>query len=276
MTLMPGTFTFNPVREIGRGGLGTVQEVVVTATNGAHPIGARLALKKLNAQWANHPEACARFEREIQLLRKLDHPGIVKCVGENLHPEERFYFMPLYPNTLRQSISANPKGFELGRIAGFAAVIADALAYAHAQGMTHRDLKPDNILLAANGQGVVADWGLGYFVHKNSTVLSQHLTAAGMGTEYYCSLEQWNTGKCGHSGDIYSLGLTIAECLCGAPAQIKHIGAGIQHDLFQPSAKGGTAMNALLRRMTEMISTRRIQSMTEVAVQLRDIRSKTI
>lgn len=257
------------LREVGRGGLGRVEEILITETNSPLPVGARYARKKLNDKWASNTTALARFNREIQALKRMEHPNIVPVYGENLaNANERFFVMPLYPSNLRLALHLNRRGFPWSDVARFGAQIADALAYAHSQGFTHRDIKPENILLDQLNNPIIADWGLGYFVHEASVVLVQ-LTVGGMGTEYYCSMEQWSSGKCDNTGDVYSLGITLAEIAAGRQMAISHVGAGIEQDVITPATSGAVHFNKVIRAMTAHLPDRRLQTMEDVALELR-------
>ncbi len=264
-----GQFQFSVVRELGKGGLGTVDEVVVTATNCEYPVGLRLARKRLHPTWAKNPTMTQRFEREIAALRGMNHPNILSFKGENLRgAAERFYLMPAYPRSARQYLDAREScGTHWGNVADFGATVADALAYAHHAGHLHRDIKPENLLLTEKNTPIIADWGLGYFIHQYSVVLVR-LTVAGMGTEYYCSAEQWQTGKCEASGDIYSLGMTMAELVTGARERLVFPGEGLRRAVVT-GTRGADYFAKVLENMTAMAPTARIQSMTRVAAELR-------
>lgn len=271
--LPPGQFNFRWGSLLGEGGLGRVHEVIVTESNAVDfPVGSRHAGKRLNDNFKHQPEARERFEREIQVLEGMSHPSIMTVRGQNLSGgNERFYLMRLYPNGLRKLLSTAPKGFPWAQAAAFGAQVADAMAYAHGKGFIHRDLKPENILLAENNEPIIADWGLGYFVHKNSKVL-QHLTRGGMGTEYYCSMEQWNTGKCDATGDIYSLGMMLAELVCGHQVPMVlpgYSGTGIGVDVVHNNTLGSRLFNVTIKKMTDITPTSRHQTMAEVAENLR-------
>ena len=86
-------------------------------------------------------------------------------------------------------------------------------------------------------------------MHRDSQVLQQ-LTVGGMGTEYYCSLEQWGTGKCDGRGDIYSLGMTLDEWVNGQQRKIT-VGAGLNGPTTADTGGGAQRFNALLRAMTQ-------------------------
>lgn len=265
--LPSGQFQFKVVRELGKGGLGTVDEVEITASNCSYPLGLRLARKRLHPTWAKNPKMAERFEREITALRGMNHPHILSYKGENLHgAQERYYFMPVYPRSARQYLDARG-GTAWLNVADFGATLADALAYAHQCGHTHRDLKPENILLTDKNTPIIADWGLGYFVHQYSVVLLR-LTVAGMGTEYYCSGEQWQTGKCSASGDVYSLGMTLAELATGAREGLAFPGEGVRRAIVAGSP-GAEQFSLVIKNMTAMAPSARLQSMTQVATELR-------
>lgn len=261
--LQPGQFFFRTLREIGRGGLGVVSEIEITETNQSYPVGTRLAQKKLNEHWSRNPTMLKRFEREIDTLKRMDHPYILRIKGENLSGGERFYCMDVYKGSLRHWIAAQSRQPTVREVAAHFATIADALAHAHALGNIHRDIKPENILHTQDHRPIVADWGLGYFVHQNSVVLTK-LTRGGMGTEYYCSAEQWSTGKCGPEGDVYSLGVTMAEALTCKQNRMPLIGAGISTDIVPTVDQASGTINSLIKAMTKQRANQRIQSMTQI------------
>lgn len=269
--LTPGQFFIIPIREIGSGGLGTVDEVRVIDSNQSHPIGTVLARKRLNSRWALDPGTRQQFEQEIQILSTMRHRGVMSVKGENLPGGERFYVMPLYQHgSLRGRMQA-PHRLDIRTIAEVGEKIANALAYAHAMGFFHRDLKPENILISDAGEPIVADWGLGQFVHRQSRVLD--VSRAGpMGAAYYCSLEQWSTGQCDATGDIYSLGVILAELALGFAPLIHPIGTGIQTDVYAGNSQGELYFNALVKTMTALVPSRRPQSMADVAYQLQWVR----
>lgn len=253
------------VRVIGQGGLGFVEEVHVTRGNHRHRGGERLARKRLLPKWAGQPEHRARFDREIQAVGAMNHPAIVALQGVNLPGQERFYLMKLYPCSLRDVLVARRGPIPWEATARIGTILADALAHAHGKSFIHRDIKPENILLDASGNPVISDWGLGYFVHQFSTVLD--LTMGGMGTVYYCSPEQWATGKCGPSGDVYSLGIVLAEMVMGQRAALP--GQGIRGDVTSARDAGARCFNRVVLGMTRPRAHERFQSMTEVAASLR-------
>ncbi|TQF13450.1 serine/threonine protein kinase [Myxococcus llanfairpwllgwyngyllgogerychwyrndrobwllllantysiliogogogochensis] len=271
-SLQSGQCRFRVVRHLGTGGLGRVDEIrIIESLNPSLPQGARFARKQLNEQWAREPTAKKRLAREIAALRQMEHPNIITLRGVSVFGgKDLFYVMDLCHQSSRDLLRNQRSSLPLRTVLKWGGDLSAALAYAHEEGFLHRDLKPDNILLTRHGTPVIADWGLGYFVHQTSRVL-QPLTVAGMGTEYYCSREQWLTGKCGETGDVYSLGITLAEFARGeqVPLATEAVGSGITDDVVPVSSRGAAHFNSIIKRMTHPVPRRRIQTMEEVEVELR-------
>jgi serine/threonine protein kinase len=266
--IQPGQFWLEYREEIGSGGLGRVNRVTITQSlAGGIPAASEWAVKRLNTRWQQNPVAQQRFEREIAALAIMSHPNIVMCAGVSLPGQERFYMMPLYRDSLRRLIARQGFRGDWRAIATYGAILADALEYAHAMGFIHRDVKPDNILFNPGGPLVLTDWGIGYFIHQHSVVLQQ-LTRGGMGTQYYCSPEQWATGKCDARGDIYSLGMTLEEWLNGCQ---RHVAVGRLTNPATIDGHGMRALRDLLQRMTRVDVRNRPGSMTIVSRELREI-----
>jgi serine/threonine protein kinase len=257
------------VRRLGAGGIGFVDEVEVVKSSGDPPVGTRFARKQLGPQWAQNPGMRERFEQEIKLLEHMSHPNIVSLAGVGASVTERCYVMPLYSQSLRDLISSAPRARAAIEVARFGVVLADALSYAHGMGFVHRDLKPENILLR-NNEVVIADWGIGRFIHKESKVLNH--TVGGLGTSYYCSAEQWaNGGEGDPRVDIYSLGVLLAELAAGGQVPIIPIGAGIRTNVVHPGTRAGVMFNAIITKMTGIVASMRHASMAHVAEALRSV-----
>lgn len=244
------------VRPLGAGGLGIVDIVRVNHRD-------LMARKRLQPRWARNPDVYQRFVREVEILSTMEHPNIVRCLGYELNGQEPYYLMPLYARSLRQAMTHQ---IDWRWVARFGITVAEALAHAHAGNFIHRDLKPENILLDAQNVPVIADWGIGQLIHQQSIVVDLH-TQAGLGTMYYCSPEQWGTGRCAPSGDVYALGLILAEMVMGSRTAQPF--RGITHDVVggqQPSIRW---FNATVQKMTNPNAQQRHQSMLEVRNDLR-------
>ena len=148
-----------------------------------------------------------RFEREIRLLTRLNHPNVMKVITYNISDEQKFYIMPLYGCSLRKLIPTIV-GNAYAQYCILNAVL-NGIAYLHSEGVVHRDLKPDNILYNNENDIVITDFGLGIQYDSDSTTLTKGLN---FGTMRYCSPEQWSdmhTVDC--RTDIYALGMIIED-----------------------------------------------------------------
>jgi eukaryotic-like serine/threonine-protein kinase len=169
--------------------------------------GQHFALKKLKSGLPAN--AIKRFQQEVRILSKLDHPNIVKVIEYQVATEPYWFVMPLYANSLRDELtSVICNAPRINRV--FSAIL-DGVEYAHREGVIHRDLKPHNVLLNASDELVVSDFGIGLLT---ATSDSSRFTGTGvaMGSELYMSPEQHNNAKdVDQRTDIYSLGRMLYE-----------------------------------------------------------------
>src|SRR5829696_1042548 len=175
-------------------------------------LGRDVALKVLRGQYANDEDFVERFRREAKNAAALNHPDIVQVYDQG-HTEDRTYYiaMEYVPGgTLAQRIKGEGP-LDPGEAAGVASRVADALAVAHARGIVHRDIKPQNVLLSATGEAKVADFGIARAVSA-STVTETSLI---LGTAAYMSPEQVRGERVGPASDFYSLGVVLYEMLTG-------------------------------------------------------------
>ena len=152
----------------------------------------------------------ARHRREVLTLAGLSHPGLVTVYDVGDEDGRAYFVMQLIEgDTLAQRIRAGP--LPVVDVVALGAALADALAYVHRRGVVHRDVKPGNVLLDAEGRAHLSDFGIAA-VHDAAPV-----TAAGMviGTASYLSPEQVRGEPIDGAVDIYALGLVLIECLTG-------------------------------------------------------------
>ena len=177
-------------------------------------LGLPVALKVLKAPLAASREGRERFINEARLASRLHHPNIVQ-VYEVYQYEDRPYIAMEYVDgtSFRQLVTHKHSIYETVRIL---IDVADALHYAHEKRVLHRDLKPDNILVAENGEVKVADWGLS----KAMGTVSR-LTRPGvvLGTPDYMSPEQIKSKSQAltNKSDLYAFGVILYEAVAGAP-----------------------------------------------------------
>lgn len=186
---------------IGRGGMGEVYRARQITTG-------RIVAVKLMRMTA----PSKRFQREIQIIAKLNHPNIVTLFEAGEDRGEQFYAMEyINGGSLTHRSDVNPRqAAELGLI------LANTLRYAHEQKILHRDIKPDNILLDDQGRPLLADFGLAKLTQPNADAT---VTQNVVGTFAYMSPEQARGQNAGltPASDLYSLGATLYQVLCGHP-----------------------------------------------------------
>jgi eukaryotic-like serine/threonine-protein kinase len=209
-------------RELGQGGMATVY----LAEDIRHK--RRVAVKVLKPELAAVLGA-DRFVQEIRTTAALQHPHILPLFDSGAADGFLYYVMPfIQGETLRAKLDRETQ-LAVDEAVRIATDVADALHYAHSQGIIHRDIKPENILLA-NGRPMVADFGIALAV---SAAAGGRMTETGLslGTPHYMSPEQATAEKeiTGRS-DIYSLGSVLYEMLAGDPP---HTGSSAQQIIMK-------------------------------------------
>ncbi|HKT58928.1 MAG TPA: serine/threonine-protein kinase [Gemmatimonadales bacterium] len=196
-------------RDLGRGGMASV--VMARDLQNDRMV----ALKVLHSELTSTVGG-DRFKREIRVAARLQHPHILGILDSGETPEGQLWFtMPLVDGENIYERLERERQFPPAEAIRIATAAASALAYAHEQGVVHRDIKPDNIMLAGD-QVLVADFGVARAVSE----VAEKLTATGMivGTPTYMSPEQASGDKSidGRS-DTFALGCVLYEMLAGEP-----------------------------------------------------------
>jgi len=197
-------------RELGRGGMATVY----LAHDERHdrPVAIKVLRQELAA--ALGPE---RFLREIAITARLDHPHILTLIDSGTADDFLFYVVPYVRGESLRSRLAREKQLPVAEAVRITQQVAGALDYAHRQGVVHRDVKPENILLH-EGEAVVADFGIALALEAAGG--GGRLTATGIsiGTPEYMSPEQAEGGReLDARSDVYALGAVLYEMLAGEP-----------------------------------------------------------
>ena len=210
MSLPPGTLLdgrFEILRALGAGGLAEVYAARDRVT------GEEVALKLLHDHLAREEQVAERFRRELSITRSLEHPGIVKVYELYSHDGRPFFTMQLLRGeTLSARLLRGP--VEPAEARRIAAQVCAALQAAHRKGVVHRDLKPQNIWLCADGSVKVLDFGLAR-VAGWARLTAQSTV---MGTPGYLAPELLAGASADARADLYGLGAVLHELLTGQRA----------------------------------------------------------
>jgi eukaryotic-like serine/threonine-protein kinase len=200
----------------GLGGSGTVYRV--------HPLGKRrvLALKLMNAGLPDSDGERARFAREAEVVKRLQHPHIVGLVDFGHHQDGTpFLVQPFLEGETLEDKLLREGAFPWALVSRLSIHVLRALDKAHGVGIVHRDIKPPNIFVSRGVLGEVAqvlDFGLAKVVRgDNEQQLDVTKVGAVIGTPRYMAPEQARGEQVGPTADIYSFGLVMAEMLLGRP-----------------------------------------------------------
>ncbi|MFO0822414.1 MAG: serine/threonine-protein kinase [Gemmataceae bacterium] len=206
-TTPPQLGNYDVLSKIAEGGMGTVYKGRNRST------GEIVAIKVIAASTAKNPVLLQRFEREFLAARVLDHPNIVRALdycGTGPHP---FLVMEYVDGeSIGQRIERKGAIAEAESIR-LMAQVCEGLQRAHKQGLVHRDVKPDNILITREGTAKLTDMGLVKDVEGDMNLTK---TGRGLGTPHYMAPEQFRNAKnVDVRGDIYSLGATLYAMVTG-------------------------------------------------------------
>ena len=276
------------VEPIGKGGMG---EVFLAEDTRLHR---RVALKVLPAIVGTDPAARARFEREAQAVAALNHPGIVTIHSVEEHGGRLLLTMELVDGKPLSEIIPRG-GMPLDRLLRIGIEVADALAAAQQRGITHRDVKPANIMVTASGRAKVLDFGLAK-VHGTErataaddlTRLPTHsaLTGEGkiLGTVAYMSPEQAEGKPVDPRSDIFSLGVVLHEMATGerpfkGDTNVSIISA-ILKDAPRPITDSNPKLPAdlarIVRRCLAKDPDRRYQTAADLRNELEDLQQDSV
>jgi len=197
-------------RELGGGGM---SRVFLVEEHALH----RMTVVKVLPPEMSVELSVARFDREIKLLARLQHPHIVPLISTGNAAGVPYYTMPFVEGeSLHQRLQRTGE-LPVAEAVRLLREIASALAYAHENGVVHRDVKPDNILITG-GIALVADFGIAKALIESTTIGMRPSTAAGMsvGTPAYMSPEQASADpEIDQRADLYSFGAVAYEMLTG-------------------------------------------------------------
>lgn len=195
------------IRRLGRGGMGAVYEAEEIHT------GDRVAVKVLAAHLSDDPGIRSRFLAEIETLKNLRNPGIVRLLSFGEQEGVPFFAMELVEgNSLDQLIRGGTR-FDWKATVDTALAVVRALKAAHDQGVIHRDLKPGNLLVTNDGGVKLADFGIAKLFGGDAHTAQGNF----VGTADYMAPEQASGKPIDHRADLYALGMVMFAMLAGRP-----------------------------------------------------------
>ncbi len=227
---------YKVIRLLGEGGMGAVYEAENTWTH------RRVAVKVLLPEYASNAEAVERFFREAQSAAQLSHPNIVDVFDMGREGQDGALYIV---QELLDGTDLRHRLVEAGRLSpreafDLLAPVMEALAFAHARGVVHRDLKPDNIFLAKTPTGLVPtliDFGISKVAPRDEAQFRTK-TGAILGTPWYMSPEQCLGKPVDGRTDLWSVGVVLYELLTGStPFEHAEPGVALVHIVTQPTPR---------------------------------------
>jgi eukaryotic-like serine/threonine-protein kinase len=199
---MLGSYTLE--RLLGQGGYAFVFAA-------RQPDGTPVAIKVLKPRYAGDTQFESRFRNESETAAKLEHPNIIRIRSVAKTGEHVYFAMDLCADSLGARIAREGPLAEQD-ILRMARDIAGALEFAHSQGLIHRDLKPDNVLIRSDGTAVLTDFGIARAVSGYVASTGVNMT---IGTPHYLSPEQAQGRALDQRADFYALGVTLYKAATG-------------------------------------------------------------
>ncbi len=258
--------------QIGQGGMAVVYAGVDTVLR------RRVAIKVLRPQLAADEEFVRRFYSEAQHAAKLSHPNIVNIYDVGREGDSYFIVMELVEGaTLAEMIEHDVRLPEAVTI-DFAAQICNGLAYAHRQGLLHRDVKPANILVTKDDVVKISDFGIARAVSTQTMTVTQ--PGMVMGSVYYLSPEQAQGHELDQTSDLYSLGIVLYQMLTGKlpytgdspiTVALKHVSSPVPVVDIDEIAIS-PALAAIVHKLLQKDPVGRFSSAVEVGKALREAR----
>jgi eukaryotic-like serine/threonine-protein kinase len=159
------------------------------------------------------PAQYERFQRELEVMKTLDHPAILKGLGSGKYNRVPYLVTELVEGQSLRELIDTSSPMPVESATAIIRKVADGMAYCHKNGVVHRDLKPENILISLEGQPIIMDFGLALTKGAHRVTYSNLSTT--MGTPDYMSPEQIDGQRGDARTDVYALGTILFEMLAG-------------------------------------------------------------
>jgi eukaryotic-like serine/threonine-protein kinase len=242
----------------------------------------RVAIKVLRDQYASDDDFVKRFSYEAQSAAKLSHPNIVNIYDFGVENDAYYIVMELVDGSTLGELLREERVLPEGVAVDYAIQIASGLAYAHRQGLLHRDVKPANILVTKDDVVKLSDFGIARAVSEHTLGVTQ--PGMVMGSVAYISPEQAQNHELDERSDLYSVGVVLYQMLVGAlpfngdtpvAVAIKHVSQ--EPPVIDPAVTGvSPAVAAIVARLLRKSPQDRFSSATELASALREARERPL
>lgn len=250
------------IRPIGEGGMGAVFLARHSRLN------RDVALKVLSLRRSGDREAQQRFELEMAIVGKLQHPGIVRALDAGEHEGVQYLVMELVEGADLRQIVDTLGPVDVADACEICRQAAVALDYAHRQKLIHRDVKPSNIMLTRHSVVKVMDLGLARFTDQNRSLTS---TQQAIGSLDFMAPEQLRADAIDHRADVYALGCTLHYLLMGEPPEKRRTASLMVSRTPRLDSLRGVLPPPLTRLIQKMLAAdpgKRTGSFQDVAEQL--------
>lgn len=249
---------------LGRGGMGLVYK----AHDGE--LDRTVALKLVRPELTQDSEAMRRFKQELLLASRISHKNILRIHDLGDVDGVKFISMAYVEGKDLHHLLKEQGRLQLDRVLGIARQLASALEAAHNEGVVHRDLKPQNVLLDPQGHAYVSDFGLAKSLEADSSMMTR--VGEVLGTPRYMSPEQVEGKAADHRSDIYSLGLILYEMATGESPFAGEFAAQMMMQRLTVKPKDPRVLNPdlppylskIILRCLEVDPARRYQSAREI------------
>lgn len=260
-------------RLLGIGGMGAVYEA-------RHRNGSRAAIKVLHPALAWSENERTRFMREAYVANRVEHPAVVRVLDDGVSDGEPYLVLELVEGEPLDSLAATPLGDP--ELLDVAEQVLDVLVVAHARGVIHRDIKPQNLILDRNRRVRVLDFGLAHMKDDPTTIPPTADAGIIVGTIEYMAPEQVAGEPATPRSDLYSLGAMLFRLACGTHLhegtnvidQLRRIVCEPARSLASMGAEVDPDLAALVDRATLRSVDDRFQSAEEMRREVRRIRAR--